>query len=65
MNEEVRIKNEETGAERLVLATCCGWSAAQDTAAVRGEGQTGGGENSENYETNPFLKCRNRLILPI
>jgi len=36
MNEEVRIKNEETGAGRLVLAMCGGWSAARNTAMVRG-----------------------------
>jgi len=40
MNEEVRIKNEETGAGRLVLAMCGGWSAARNTAVVhRGQGR--------------------------
>ena len=52
MNEEVRIKNEETGAGRLVLAMCGGWSAARNTAVVRGHGfgatrEAGGPENGE------------------
>jgi len=53
MNEEVRIKNEETGAGRLVLAMCGGWSAARNTAVVRGHGfgatgEAGEPENGEN-----------------
>jgi len=52
MNEEVRIKNEETGTGRLVPAMCGGWSAARNTAVVRGHGfgatrEAGGPENGE------------------
>jgi len=55
MNEEVRIKNEETGAGRLVLAMCGGWSAARNTAVVRGHGfgATRGAGGPENGEKAP------------